>query len=117
MNFQHQQISIIRSNQIENADIYYAVAERCTLKIVFHDQQSYEVTDGDLFTCFCLLRTVFSSITFLCKGAKLNVYPSRMARDMAGGSVAYEYQKGKHASKEDLVSIFAFDNKDIVSPE
>lgn len=117
MNFEHQQISIIRSDKIENADIYYAVAEQCTLKIVFHDQQSYEVTDNDLFTCFCTLRTVFPTITFLCKGAKQNVYPSRMSRDMAGGRVAYEYQQGKNASTDDLVSIFDFEDKDIVSPE
>ncbi|OCG25492.1 hypothetical protein A9G11_02155 [Gilliamella sp. wkB108] len=56
-------------------------------------------------------------MTFLCKGAKQNVYPSRMSRDMAGGRVAYEYQQGKNASTDDLVSIFDFEDKDIVSPE
>lgn len=117
MTFQQQQISIVRSGKIERADIYYKTAQRCTLKIVFLDQQTYEVTDNDLFTCFCTLRNHFSAITFLCKGAKQNVYPSNMARDMAKGLVAYEYHKGKHASLDDLVSIFDFDDKDIVSPE
>lgn len=117
MTFQKQQISIVRSGKFENADIYYKTAEWCTLKIVFLDQQTYEVTDNDLFTCFCTLRKHFSTITFLCKDAKQNVYPSSMARDMAKGLVAYEYQKGKHASLDDLVPIFDFDDKDIVSPE
>lgn len=52
----------------------------------------------------------------MCKGAKRNVYPSSMCRDMSGGLIAYEFHEGKHATSEDIVPIFNFDDEDIVSP-
>ncbi|MHC8343169.1 hypothetical protein [Pseudomonas sp. RT6P73] len=72
-------------------------------------------TAHDLFECFGLLRADFPEIKFLCKGAKLNVYPSRMASQMAGGIVAYELHLGQPTETEDVVNIFDFEEKDITS--
>lgn len=69
----------------------------------------------DLYECFGLLRADFPEINFLCKGAKLNVYPSRMASQMAGGIVAYELHMGRPCENEDVVNIFDFDDKDITA--
>lgn len=67
----------------------------------------------DLFECFGLLRADFPDIKFFCKGAKINVYPSRMASQMAGGIVAYELQLGRPAESEDIVNIFSYEDKDL----
>lgn len=69
----------------------------------------------DMFTCFGLLRGDFPHIKFLCKGAKLNVYPSRMAFQMSAGLVAYEQHMGRPAESEDLVRIFDYENKNITN--
>jgi hypothetical protein len=45
-------------------------------------------------------------IRLCCNGARLNVWPSGMARDMGGGFKAYALQMGRKASREDLVDIF-----------
>ncbi|HEK0789361.1 TPA: hypothetical protein U2J86_005128 [Serratia marcescens] len=52
-------------------------------------------------------------MTFLCKGAKLSVYPSGMSRDMSLGIAAYDHKMGKQATREDLVNIFDFEDKDV----
>ena len=41
-----------------------------------------------------------------CYGASLNVFPSKMARQMGGGKVAYKMEMGKPAPRESLVRIF-----------
>lgn len=86
-------------------------------KVVFNDQAEYEAVSGDVFSCFCEIRNHYSDVVFMCKGAKRNVYPSSMCRDMSGGLIAYEFHEGKHAKSEDIVPIFNFDDEDIVSPE
>ncbi|MEM9701406.1 MAG: hypothetical protein AAF907_03030, partial [Planctomycetota bacterium] len=45
-----------------------------------------------------------------CMGARRNVWPSGMARDMGGGLKAYLMTMGKHARREDLVGIFEPDD-------
>ena len=42
----------------------------------------------------------------LCNGARIDVWPSRMARDMALGKKAYIMCIGQKPSKDDLVDIF-----------
>jgi hypothetical protein len=62
-----------------------------------------------------MLRADFPDIKFLCKGAKLNVHPSRMSSQMAGGVVAYEVSMGKPAEQEDIVNIFDYEDTDITN--
>lgn len=91
--------------------------DRKNLTLVFTTKNGLRksYTAHDLYECFGLLRADFPEINFLCKGAKLNVYPSRMASQMAGGIVAYELHMGKPAENEDVVNIFDFDDKDITT--
>jgi hypothetical protein len=69
----------------------------------------------DLFVCFGMLRAEHPKIKFLCKGAKLNVHPSRMSSQMSNGLVAYELKLGKSSEEEDMVRIFDYDNENITS--
>ena len=72
-------------------------------------------TDHDLYLCLAQIRRDFPKIKFLCKGAKLNVFPSRMCSQMSNGSVAYEMTLGEAASRDNIVHIFDFEDKDITN--
>lgn len=54
-------------------------------------------------------------MTFLCKGAKLNVMPSRMASQMSAGLVAYEITLGKQATRKDIVHIFDYEEENLTN--
>ena len=71
--------------------------------------------DDDLFLCLAQIRREFPETKFLCKGAKLNVFPSRMCSQMSTGAVAYEVTLGKQATRKDIVHIFDFEDKDITT--
>ncbi|WP_103311163.1 MULTISPECIES: hypothetical protein [unclassified Pseudomonas] len=75
--------------------------------------RSYEA--ADLYLCLGMVRKDFPNVSFLCKGAKINVYPSRMSSQMAGGVVAYEVRWGKSADKTDMVNIFDYEDKDLTN--
>ncbi|EKT62507.1 hypothetical protein [Providencia burhodogranariea] len=83
------------------------------ITLLMNNQPPSTVTDIDFYECFARLREQNADITFLCKGAKINVYPSRMARQMSGGMMAYECTIGQPALLENIVSIFDFDEHNI----
>ncbi|RON57281.1 hypothetical protein [Pseudomonas frederiksbergensis] len=87
--------------------------KRPSLVFMMKDGLKKQYSASDLFICLGMLRADFPHIKFLCKGAKLNVYPSRMCSQMAGGIVAYELQMGRTSELEDIVNIFDFENTDI----
>ncbi|WP_448111386.1 hypothetical protein [Pseudomonas lini] len=72
-------------------------------------------TAYDFYVCFGILRADHPEIKFLCKGAKLNIHPSRMSSQMSSGLVAYELKPGKPSEEEDIVRIFDYENKNIIS--
>lgn len=63
-------------------------------------------------------KNIASRYSISVRGAKRNVYPSRLSSQMAGGLLAYELKLGEQALKKDIVNIFNYDESDIVeSPE
>lgn len=72
-------------------------------------------TAYDLYVCFGMLRADYPDIKFLCKGAKLNVHPSRMSSQMSSGLVAYELKLGKPSEEDDIVRIFDYEDENITS--
>lgn len=69
----------------------------------------------DIYACLANVRSDFPHVAFLCKGAKINVMPSRMASQMSAGLVAYEMTLGKQASHEDIVHIFDYEENNLTS--
>jgi hypothetical protein len=63
----------------------------------------------DLFFALTLLRFYLEKqdIYLLCCGARIDVYPSGMNRDMSNGRVACVTRIGEFAEIEDLVEIFS----------
>jgi hypothetical protein len=79
-------------------------------------ENSEHAFHGDnLFSCFIELRKVFPEITFFCKGAKKNVYPSRASSQMSSGLMAYELQQGKQALRANIVNIFDYEDQDLTN--
>ncbi|MGF6518503.1 hypothetical protein ABH912_005969 [Pseudomonas sp. BT76 TE3572] len=99
-------------------DVIQKVAIECdrqnrTLTYILESGLRKTYTAHDLYLCLGLLRADFPETKFLCKGAKLNVYPSRMSSQMSAGVVAYELHMGKPAEPEDIVNIFDYEENKI----
>ncbi|MDE9566365.1 hypothetical protein KKI93_20585 [Xenorhabdus bovienii] len=113
------EIKVIMNGKEENAKLSLISTEKreCFLRISIADIYQGEFPSTDFFACFAKLREELKDVIFLCKGAKINVYPSGMARDMALGMAAYEFSLGKEVGREDLVGTFDFEANDVaVSP-
>ena len=72
-----------------------------------------EVTSNNYFNALISLRTELETygIKLICNGTSLNVYPSPMSFDMGLGLMGYILEIGFHASKENLINIFEFDDR------
>lgn len=63
----------------------------------------------DYFDALCGIRLQLEKegLGLSCYGCSLNVYPSRMAREMGAGLKAYKMTLGRRTSMTDLVEIFS----------
>ena len=87
--------------------------KKMALTLIMKNGLKRTYTAHDLYACLGLLRADFPDVCFLCKGAKLNVHPSRMSSQMSSGLVAYELHMGKSTETEDTVNIFDYEENDI----
>jgi len=85
-------------NPETSAELYFE-SDRHSLK---------EFVSDDLFDCMIKLRDWldYFSLKPLCNGARVDVYPSAMSRQMSGGRLAYKHQLKRQCSRADLVDIF-----------
>jgi hypothetical protein len=69
---------------------------------------AYHAREADLFECLRTIRRELepTGVRLCCNGARVDVWPSGMARDMGGGRHAYILRMGRQAQRSDLVSIF-----------
>ncbi|MBC3365928.1 hypothetical protein [Pseudomonas sp. SWRI154] len=86
-----------------------------TMTIQMPDEAIRTYTATDLYTCLGKIRRDFPHVKFLCKGAKINVHPSRMSSQMSGGIIAYEVINGEPADDDRIVNIFDYENQDITN--
>ncbi|WP_085927669.1 hypothetical protein [Streptomyces platensis] len=81
-----------------------------TLRIRLIDEEFEHVYEEvDLLECLKSARRDLEGMGLLlcCQGARLNVFPSGMTRQMSEGRLAYSLQAGRVPSDDDLVDIFA----------
>jgi hypothetical protein len=66
--------------------------------------------DVDIFECLISLRQDLASYNYfpLCNGARIDVYPSGMCRDMGNGLVALKCRLGEQTNIEDLVGVLDY---------
>ncbi|AOE79867.1 hypothetical protein A7318_15060 [Pseudomonas lurida] len=105
-------ITIIKNAQRETATLELD-RTTSTLSITFADGMQKTYSDTDIYTCFGLKIRKFSEITFLCKGSKINVYPSAMVSQMSSGVVAYEVTVGDPDAE--LVRIFDYEENNLTN--
>ena len=68
----------------------------------------HSANERDYFESLCSLRGAFEGrwIVPLCNGARRDVYPSGMQRDMVGGLAGYVLTMNRQRSPNDSVEIF-----------
>lgn len=100
---------------VRDVEVYMIVDSKCTLR--FHITAKYQLkAEGDdFFECFKEIRRMDKTIIYYCKGDKVNVFPSRMTRQMSKGLSAYETCLGVPAHKENLVNIFDFESNGLAA--
>jgi hypothetical protein len=79
------------------------------LRAVFDDGAAWDVEDSDLFECLIQVRKRLEGEGALicCEGARRDVFPSGMARQMGGARRAYRLVSDRAAESPTLVDIFA----------
>lgn len=87
--------------------------QKCLINAVFPNGENFNAESSDYFSALVYIRNKYPNYIFLCKGAKKNVYPSGMSRDMSEGVIAYELTLGKRAELKDTVNIFDYDNNHV----
>lgn len=109
-------LDVIIDNKLERVELNY-YDQPASISVFFSDGKKFTGTGADIFSSFLNLRERLPGYIFQCKGAKINVHPSRMSSQMAGGLIAYELSMGTPAKRSDLVNIFTPDAvSDEVSP-
>ncbi|AMS21312.1 hypothetical protein AYK59_14645 [Pseudomonas synxantha] len=107
-------IKVIIKNEHKEVTVKYDPRK---LIMKFSEADNFKkVYEGhDLYICFAKIRADFPHITFLCKGAKINVKPSRMASQMSAGLVAYEMTLGQQATNDDIVHLFDYEEENLTN--
>jgi hypothetical protein len=105
----------IKKNGITQKALIECDRQNRTLIINLENASRKTYAAHDLYECLGLIRADFPEIKFLCKGAKLNVHPSRMSSQMSSGVVAYELHLGISSEPTDIVNIFDYEEADIVN--
>ena len=109
-----QTIQIIVNDKKKEATVKYDPKK---LIMTFSEAENFQkVYEGrDMYVCLAKVRADLPHIIFLCKGAKINVMPSRMASQMSAGLVAYEMTLGKQATDESIVHIFDYEEENLTN--
>lgn len=101
-------LEVIRNNKSEKVELIYS-EQPASVSVIFSDKKKFTGTGADIFSSFLNLREKLPGYIFQCKGAKINVHPSRMSSQMGGGLIAYELSMGIAAKRSNLVNIFTPD--------
>lgn len=109
-----QKIKALINN--EKTEVIVNYDSRKLLMRFSESENSEKTYEGkDVYVCLAKVRADFPHITFLCKGAKINVMPSRIASQMSAGLVAYEMTLGKQANNENIVHIFDYEEENLTN--
>ena len=103
---QERHIKIVndRSEVMYSTVEYEDAGSMWKLKLSYPLSPAIEVSGEDVFDCLIEARRILEGkrIQMLCNAARKDVYPSRMSRQMSGGTKAYVMKLGKPAMREDL---------------
>lgn len=103
------EVQIERNGATERAaGTYEPRAGRCHLELNLHDGRVLQADEADYFEALVTIRRELEAegARVICQGARRDVWPSGMARDMGAGLKAYVLVPGQRPTRDDLVGIF-----------
>lgn len=115
MNLKKMHIICMFDGEVRDVEVNLINGAKCIMKVDIESKCQLNAEGDDFFECFKKIRELDKSIIYYCKGAKVNVLPSRMTRQMSKGLSAYETSLGIPARKENLVNIFDYANEGLAS--
>ncbi len=101
-------VTALKGSETFSCEINFSDAEPHRISAKIAGLFEHEGPCEDVFEGLCDIRRKLSpmGIKLLCAGARRDVYPSGMARQMSGGVVAYRLKMGSPAQRPDVVRIF-----------
>lgn len=99
-----------RTGQLHNCTLGWADGPLRDVRVTVPSRDLLAVGQGvDLFEAFLEARRELekNGLRIVCAGARLDCWPSGMARQMGSGETAYLLTPGKHAELEERVYLFA----------
>jgi hypothetical protein len=117
MSSEKRPLTLVTPSGKSNATLEISLEAPWLLKLVC-DDEVFEAQEFDVFESLIAIRRQLEPMNWVlcCAGARADVWPSGMSRDMGGGRRAYVHVAGRRPSFEDLVDIFdPADCGDVVS--
>jgi hypothetical protein len=106
---EHKTLKIVSaSGQIREVAFCISRGDPCVVETGEYDNRKLRAEASDLFDCLVKIRLdlELEGAKILCNGARLDAFPSPMARDMGGGRKVYLLRMGEPAQLENLVNTF-----------
>jgi len=112
--FQKRHVKISKDNEVIDGIIEFSTSEPWELRLFDKNtgKLKFSCKASDLFDCLIVLREQYlekKKYIIQCNGARKDVYPSRMSRQMSGGLKAYSMQLGEPANAPQLLDIFDYE--------
>jgi hypothetical protein len=94
-------------SDVRQAELVYSTAPPWRLEVTLDNGTVLHASENDLFECLVAVRRQLEreGILLCCEGARCDVFPSGMARQMAGGRKAYRHFANA-GRRPELVDIF-----------
>ena len=88
-------------------DTYSEDPDQVRLTLQFDDCEIASVSDVGFFDALCEIRGKLErqGLILWCNGAREDVYPSGMSRNMGAGDLAFRLEMGRPSVRSDLVDI------------
>ncbi|WP_163504679.1 hypothetical protein [Fodinicola acaciae] len=108
MTFEKARVPVRGSSLFHDAQLMFSVAPPWQLEVWLDDGTVVAAQENDLFECLVVVRRQLElrGISLCCEGARSDVFPSGMARQMGGGRKAYRHFAAGE-QRPQLVDIFA----------
>ena len=103
-----RQLDVRGSDGTHSVDVTIATEPPWRVGLEFPDGRLEHAEGQDLFAALQALRRRLqdAGMVLCCQGARPDVFPSGMSRQMGGGRRAYRHRAGRPPTIEDLVDIF-----------
>jgi hypothetical protein len=113
---EYRELQVVGPSGSQVAQATVATEPPWSIRLVLASGLVSEAVDVDLFSALEAVRRQLEAegLMLCCQGARPDVLPSGMARQMGGGRRAYRLRRDRRPDRTDLVDVFAPANCDDV---